>query len=392
MAIDAENRYFARQNVLRLDAEALRDRALATTGTLDRTLHGAPSGIMEDDAGQVIVPGEVQRRSLYLLQRRSQPVALMQAFDAPVMQTNCEVRPSSTVATQSLMLMNGQFWLNQATALANRAVREPAHSLPAELVVELPQQWDATPSLWQFGYGSFDTASGRTTTFTPLAHWTGSSWQGGAALPDERVGWVLLHADGGHPGNNPEFAAIRRWTAPADGVLTIRGSLGHANANGDGVRGHVVVSSSGLAGEWTAHNGEAQTTVGEIVVKEGETVDFITDCREHVTSDSFTWRVELTLETIGGGAASFASHDGFRGPVTDQPSVTLASVIRAWQLAYARLPTRDELRSACEFLSNQRSYLRLNRQHVAADRSPETQALANLSHALLSSNEFLYVD
>ena len=44
IAIDAENRYYGRQNVLRLDAEALRDRALTATGTLDRTLFGPPVG------------------------------------------------------------------------------------------------------------------------------------------------------------------------------------------------------------------------------------------------------------------------------------------------------------------------------------------------------------
>ncbi|MEX2168649.1 MAG: PSD1 and planctomycete cytochrome C domain-containing protein [Pirellulales bacterium] len=392
IAIDADNRYYARQNVLRLDAEALRDRALAATGTLDRTQFGPPAGIAEDDTGQVIVAGDVQRRSLYLLQRRTQPVALMQAFDAPVMQTNCEVRPSSTVATQSLMLMNGQFWLNQAAALANRAQREQAQAVPAELAADLPQRWDATPPLWQFGYGSCDAASGRTTAFTPLAHWTGSTWQGGAALPDERVGWVSLHADGGHPGDNPKYAAIRRFTAPADGVLTVRGALGHASKHGDGVRGHVVVSSTGVAGEWPVHNREVQTPVERIVVQSGDTVDFITDCRGPVTSDSFTWRVELMLELAEGGTAFFRSAEQFHGPVGEQAGVELASVVRAWQLAYSRLPTREELQSACEFITLQRSYLQLHRQHTLPDRSPESQALANLCHALLSSNEFLYVD
>src|SRR2546430_17468027 len=29
-----------------------------------------------------------------------------------------------------------------------------------------------------------------------------------------QIGWVLLNATGGHPGNDPQHAAIRRWTAP----------------------------------------------------------------------------------------------------------------------------------------------------------------------------------
>ncbi len=391
VAMDAENRHYGRQNVLRLDAESLRDRALAATGMIDRTMFGPAVGVKEDDSGQVVA-SDVHRRSLYLLQRRSQPVSLMQAFDAPVMVTNCEARLSSTVATQSLMLMNGEFWLSQATALADRAQREPAKGLPAELIADLPPRWDTLPPVWQFGYGSCDVGSGRTTSFTPLGHWTGSSWQAGEKLPDERSGWVLLHADGGHTGENPNHAAIRRWTAPADGVIAVHGALQHSSEFGDGVRCRAVASSLGIGGEWSVHNSQTQTVVEKITVQEGDTIDFIADCREHVTSDSFTWRVEVTLTQADGGVIVFRSHEGFHGPAPPSASVQIENIVRAWQLAYSRLPTREELQLACDFLTSQRKHLRVNPQHTSAGRSPETQALANLCHALLSSNEFLYLD
>ena len=155
----------------------------------------------------------------------------------------------------------------------------------------------------------------------------------------------------------------------------------------------VVASSLGIAGEWTVHNGETQTDVEKIAVKEGDTVDFITDCREHVTSDSFTWRVEVTLtDKDGRRDRHFARTRDFTAPCRSRPLWKSRASSRAWQLAYSRLPTRDELQSACEFLTSQRQYLRVHPQHTSAGRSPETQALANLCHALLSSNEFLYVD
>jgi hypothetical protein len=390
-AIDAENRYYARQNVLRLDAESLRDRVLATTGALDRTLFGVPIGVQEDDAGQIVAAEGVQRRSLYLLQRRTQPVALMQAFDAPVMETNCDVRPSSTVATQSLMLMNGDFWLSQAAAFADRVQREPEESPPTDLVADLTQRWDATPPAWQFGYGTCDEA-GRTTSFNSLTHWTGSSWQGDAALPGERAGWALLHAEGGHPGTNPEHAVIRRWTAPTDGVVSIHGALGHSSEHGDGIRGRVAVSSMGVMGEWSVQQSEAPTSFENVVVSAGDTIDFVVDCREHETSDSFTWRVELKLASEGQDATTFDSQAGFHGPEDQRAGVELASVVRAWRWAYARFPSREELQSACAFIATQRDYLRRHPQHTAPGRTPETQALANLCQALLNSNEFLYVD
>lgn len=131
--------------LVRLEAEAIRDRMLAVSGTLDRRLFGRPVGIKEDDAGQTIVDGPQTRRSLYVQVRRSRPVAMLQAFDAPVMETNCEVRPVSTVATQSLMLLNGEFILEQAATLADRSIGTataldppPAADLVSMVVPEPP--------------------------------------------------------------------------------------------------------------------------------------------------------------------------------------------------------------------------------------------------------------
>jgi hypothetical protein len=129
-----------------------------------------------------------------------------------------------------------------------------------------------------------------------------------------------------------------------------------------------------------------------VTVKAGDTIDFVTGCRANVTSDSFTWRVELTLAEQSGASTVFRSQEGFHGPAATAAGVDLASVVKTWQLAYSRLPSREELQAACEFLTQQRGELRSNPRLVLAGRSPETQALANLCHALLSSNEFLYVD
>ena len=162
-----------------------------------------------------------------------------------------------------------------------------------------------------------------------------------------------------------------------------------ASPNGDGVRGRVVASSLGIAGEWTAQNGQAATKVEKINVKAGDTVDFITDCREHVTSDSFTWQVTLSLKQPDGATAAFRSKEGFHGPLPPQTALAIESIVRAWQLAYLRPPTRDELKSACDFVSQQRTYLRTHPQFTAAGRSPEAQALANLCHALAEFERIL---
>ncbi|MDA1056123.1 MAG: PSD1 and planctomycete cytochrome C domain-containing protein [Planctomycetota bacterium] len=135
LAADSGNRLYWRMPIQRLDAEALRDRTLAASGTLVDQLYGAPVNIKADDTGQVIVDGDESRRSIYIRVKRTQPVAMLTAFDAPVMEVNCERRPSSTAATQALMMMNSEFVLRHARKLAERVRATSASAPPAEQVV-----------------------------------------------------------------------------------------------------------------------------------------------------------------------------------------------------------------------------------------------------------------
>lgn len=138
---DPENRLYWRKPIQRLDAEAVRDAILATSGALNETMFGRPVPVRPDVYGQIVVGedktqgdnkmpvettlnGEEFRRSVYVQVRRSRPLALLHAFDAPVMEVNCERRQNSTVATQSLMMMNSQFLLDQSARFAQRLVRE----------------------------------------------------------------------------------------------------------------------------------------------------------------------------------------------------------------------------------------------------------------------------
>jgi len=132
----------------RLDAETLRDSMLATTGTLVQASYGPPSGIGRDPQGRVITgidkgtitlnkvdpAGEADfRRSIYIQVRRSKPVTVLDTFDAPVMQPNCEVRSQTTVAPQSLLLMNDTFVLESARRLADLVEKEAPKDRPKQL-------------------------------------------------------------------------------------------------------------------------------------------------------------------------------------------------------------------------------------------------------------------
>ena len=388
-AIDPENRFYWRKSILRLEAESLRDRMLASAGRLDPTLFGPPVPIKEDDTGQVIIDGANGRRSLYIRVRRSQPVAMLQAFDAPVMQINCERRPVSTVATQSLMLMNSEGILGLAEELAMRASDESVPLASAQFA-ELPKLPQPASSTWSFGYGNVNEATGQTGAFTALTHWTGSQWQAGEVLPDPELGWVLLNLNGGHP-DIPERAVIRRWTAPEDGVITITGTLSHGSENGNGIRGRVVSSQSGLAGEFTAFNGSSETAVAELKVIAGDAIDFVTDSQGDHNSDSFNWPVTIALRPVAGGSREFASTSGFHGP-PDSTETLPAEIVQAWRLALCRQPTNDELMLAMDFLGGQLTSINDGNVTLPAERTATRQAMINLCQALLTCNEFLYVD
>lgn len=388
--LDPDNRYYSRKSLQRLDAEILRDRMLAVTGTLQRDLFGPPVSIKEDETGQVIVDGAA-RRSLYVRVRRTQPVAMLQSFDAPVMEVNCEFRPSSTVATQSLILMNGEFTLKSAAQLADRAIAETASFTPEQLAA-FPPAPPAPQPAWRYGHGSIDEGTKRLAAFTDLPHWTGTQWQGGTALPDPAIGWVILHPTGGHPGNGP-FGAVRRFTVPVAGTLQVSGQLAHGSPNGDGIRGRIVTPRHGIQGEWTAQNGKAETSVAAIPVEAGETVDFVTDCRTNENSDSFSWTVRLALTTSDGKRRDFDSAGQFHGPATAADAARLpAQIARAWELAFARRPSEREMTLALEFARRQLQELGLDPRGIPEGSAPARQVLVNLCQTLLTSNEFLYAD
>ncbi len=383
--IDSQNTLYWQFPLKRLEAEALRDRMLVVSGRLDRAQFGPAIPVEENFAGQVLSKDDAPRRSVYLQSRRTKPVSFLTTFDAPVMLVNCEKRVSSAGAVQSLMLMNNESVLKEAEHFAQRVRKETPADYLKEPAATLAAKFPRHTAAWQFGYGAFDAATQRVAGYTPLPHFSGTNWQGGTALPDVTIGWVLLHAAGGHPGDE-QHAAIRRWVAPLAGNLTVAGKLAHGSENGDGVRGRVVSSRGGPVGEWNAKTGEVATPVGSFAVEAGDTIDFIVDCRGTFESDSFNWDVELKLTNSAGAAAGvWNSSSDFHGP---QGMALPQQIAYAWQLAYLRPITSEEWELACQFVSSQLAHLRT----VGEKSDHELAALTSLCQQLFSSNEFLHVD
>ncbi|HSQ56073.1 MAG TPA: DUF1549 and DUF1553 domain-containing protein, partial [Gemmata sp.] len=129
--LDPDNKLLWRQNRTRLDAEQVRDAILAVSGRLDRTM-GGPSDMQFDMKPGIHVTPKVDygkfdwdrpqghRRSVYRFVFRTLPDPLVACLDGADGSTLTPKRTESVTAPQALAVLNNEFVLVHAKALAAR--------------------------------------------------------------------------------------------------------------------------------------------------------------------------------------------------------------------------------------------------------------------------------
>ena len=133
---DPENLLLARGPRFRLDAETIRDVALAASGLLSDKI-GGPSafpplpdtrGFATNNKGSAVwTPSEgedAHRRGLYTFWRRTAPYPAFVAFDAPSREMTTVRRPRTNTPLQALSALNDPAFVDAARGLARRMVRE----------------------------------------------------------------------------------------------------------------------------------------------------------------------------------------------------------------------------------------------------------------------------
>ena len=148
---DPENRWLARGSRFRLQAEFVRDQALAVSGLLDPRIGGAsvspyqPVGIWEELASRQdgyqwtaqtykqSTGADLYRRTMYTFWKRTAPPPTLATFDAPDRET-CTVRRARTnTPLQALILLNDPTYVEASRKFAERILQGGGSTLDERL-------------------------------------------------------------------------------------------------------------------------------------------------------------------------------------------------------------------------------------------------------------------
>ena len=160
--IDPENIYLWRYRQHRLEGEAIRDIMLVASGNLNVAVGGKPffppiseqvleaQGIKPDGEPEKGIwefteeGPEVWRRSVYSYWKRGLRYPMFDVLDLPDLSVTCERRPTTTVATQALTLLNNSFVIRQAGHFADRVWQksgsDPAHQVKTTYRIALSRE------------------------------------------------------------------------------------------------------------------------------------------------------------------------------------------------------------------------------------------------------------
>lgn len=372
---DPENQLLWRMPRRRLEFEPLRDRVLAASQNLDKTVGGR----------SVMIHEESKRRAIYAYIDREDLPGLLANFDLPSPDASRAQRSETTVPQQALYLMNSPFILSQAKSLSQLSAKqiqprpdtdtiagrtERIRTIYRNALSRDPSEMELTVSLnftdanqiqqfrenasrlkeegstprWNFGFGGWD---GEKLSYTVFPFFSGDSWQFSEEFPHPKYRYLYLTAQGGHTGATKMLSPIRRWTAPTTGTYRVSGSLNHPSNQGDGVVALLVKNGGEPLERWTAFNGSISTESKDLTLNRGEHLFMIVHLNENTGWDTFKWSPTVDLVKIPSdqpwdGATAWNSESEFSISSAHQKSSEQKNEPDPWiQLAQALLLSNE---------------------------------------------------
>ena len=206
---DPYNKLLGRQSRLRLDAEIVRDNALAASGLLSTKMGGPgvfppqPPGCM--NLGQhrrnwTASKGEDRyRRAVYTYRWRATPHPALKVFDAPDAFASCTRRIRSNTPLQALTLLNDPAFFEIAQGLAERILKEGDKADKARIVLGFQLCLAREPDARELTvlesflnkqrqlYAGMDAAA-----LTPVVQRVHGGQSVDEAQPNEQAAWIML--------------------------------------------------------------------------------------------------------------------------------------------------------------------------------------------------------
>jgi hypothetical protein len=215
---DPQNRWLARGPRFRLDAEILRDQALAVSGLLQPQLGGpgvkppqpelwSAVGYVTSNTAKFVAdtgPDKVHRRTVYTFIKRTSPPPQLSTFDAPSRESFCVRRERTNTPLQALLLMNDPQYFEAARVLAEQA---------------MIQGGETPASRAQYLYRRCTCRSADEATLAELVALYGEHLAGYAA--DTEAAGQTIAVGESKPDDSLDVAQLAAWTMVANLVLNL---------------------------------------------------------------------------------------------------------------------------------------------------------------------------
>ncbi|MES2658748.1 MAG: DUF1549 and DUF1553 domain-containing protein [Verrucomicrobiota bacterium] len=339
-SIDEANTLFWKWKRQRVDFEAMRDRLLATAGTLDTSRTGGRSISLES-------PDADRRRTVYAFVDRYALSNTFVSFDLPHPDHHSPKRVETSVPQQALYFLNGPLAVQQAAKVAadpelrelpdDKAKlqwiyqriyqREPSADETRDALAWLGKvdPADYQPKLtglWEIRHAP-DTG-GLPGEALPFPLFGDGVWKTGPDPATSPIRWLNAGATGGHPAAGHDL--ILRWRALGAGQVRMIGDIRRTGQGGATLAWNLAESgsnsfvnhplppdsSSNIEGEWTN-------------VAAGDTVDFVLRAPDGDASGSVGWNLRVMgRETAADEPEEIGTlRDQF--PTSDSPPPVIAA-------------------------------------------------------------------
>jgi hypothetical protein len=421
--IDPENRWLWRQNPRRLESDQIRDAMLWASGELVSTI-GGPS-----------VDASKPRRTIYTKWLRNSHDPLLEAFDPPDTYLSTPQRNVTTTPMQSLVMINGPYVLRRAQALAERIAahskgdtdrvtaayrlvygREPLAAESSDGVTFMREQPKRIADAGAVAKAATDSMSGRVgsaAVFKPAGGQTRLQVPDNSLMPQydfTAEAFVVLESI--HDAVEPR-TILSRWDGRKDQPGWSLGVTGKKSAAPQSIVLELIgdPAEDGAGGYEAIQSGlkielNKPYFVG-VSVRIGDTSETgVTFFLRELAADAAMQVAHVEHKVTSNHQSNLALIIGGRDPDKGQAwdglidDVRLSrQALKPEELLFAREGSNDSTVGYWRFEepdffkdSSPNGHNIRPEISPAANADPRTAALIDFCHALLNSNEFLYVD